>query len=135
MTHKEHWDAMTPRERDAWVAEHVMGWRDVDDGKFMAKWKGYDEDTGKVLWDQTDHSGIPSEGGCRDFLPNCSTDASADYLVLKKVRETWGNDKKIKFEMNLESQFHRTGCCQAMNYQSGDYSYAAYLTLTQGTNV
>jgi hypothetical protein len=27
----EQWNAMTPRERDAWIAEHVMGWEYVNE--------------------------------------------------------------------------------------------------------
>lgn len=39
MTHDqilEKWDGMTPRERDAWIAEVVFGWRPLEDGRMLS---------------------------------------------------------------------------------------------------
>lgn len=33
---REKWDGMTPRERDAWIAEVVFGWRPLEDGRMLS---------------------------------------------------------------------------------------------------
>ena len=85
------WEDLAPHERDALVAEHVMG--------------------------------VPSA---------YSTDPSADYEVLRRVRETWDKHAKWSFREALwriwtdrEDIAHTA----VLLYQPGDYSIAALKAL------
>src|SRR3990167_4637643 len=64
------WDAASPRARDAWIAAHIFGLTVV-----WAEWQP------SVVAD--DWSGA---------VPHYTTYASADYLVLVRVREILAND-------------------------------------------
>ena len=63
------WDAATDRQRDAWVADWVLGM------------VGVTMVSGSVK------------------LPNYTRDPAADYEVLKRVRETWPPDMQARFEL------------------------------------
>lgn len=135
------WDEMTPRERDAWVAENVMGWeREPDEqhpGANVAWFKPpvgqRGENTGTTILSST----------AKPF----TTDASADYLVLQKVRETWtgepvetfcdalfwiiqNEDRKKRHGSTLMDPDWVWKSSWIAWYEPGDYSHAAYLALT-----
>lgn len=83
--------------------------------------------------------------GCELWLPHFTTDASADYLVLCRVRETWADPAARRNERSLlymfaehlhEMQYARKDGCMGSEitpvfYQPGDYSAAAYLALSE----
>jgi hypothetical protein len=69
----ERWAAMQPRERDAWVAEHVMGWSQCNP---HFEWSSHGTGVGVSPWDEF-----------ATVIPGYTTDAAADYLVLERVRE------------------------------------------------
>lgn len=119
-TASERWEAMQPRDRDAWVAEHVMGWE-----REPQEW----HPGANVVWFR------PDEAYCREHREQnqstllatamtFTTDAAADYLVLERVRETWDEDRRIRFNDWLEVMM--TGLS---DYRIGQYSQAAFLTM------
>lgn len=135
------WDEMEPRERDAWVAENVMGY-------VWFRFRRGDGSTHEILMQEFGkrqcealkmHTTVES-GPCDDSdtsgAPQYTTDASADYLVLKRVRDTW--DEKMLW--NFGQRFHGITGIRAVTdsqqgvfavmYEPGDYSHAAYLALT-----
>ena len=148
----KHYDDMSPRERDAWGAEHVMGYvvykgYDVYDGvidkkspyrmlcspEYFAKW--------------TQKFGPSDEGISDDVnlitfrMSNYSTDASADYEILKKVRETWEVIFQNAFAENLHTSIlairktkHPRGLSRndLLFYEPGDYLHAAWMALNDG---
>ena len=123
----KHYDDMEPRERDAWGAEHVMGWQRVEialnaiatiDNRFTPDFMG-------------------SYNGTRTVVHPYSTDASADYEILKKVRETWDWKWLMAFENHLVTvqesyakdkddpgSWHDFS---QLLYQPGDYLHSAWL--------
>lgn len=64
------WERMTPRERDAWVAEKVMGWTKERTGENV--W--YEPES--RLWKPMDHI---------TTLPRFSTDIAAAWKVVEKI--------------------------------------------------
>lgn len=137
------YDDMTPRERDAWAAEHVFKlpvkwlpcWRDFECGELHVQGSGPAESDG------TNEPCYFPSGREEMFLdkltywevvPSYSTDASADYLVLKYVREAWDSSVLIKFEIHLEGLLATYGSAQAMNYRVSHYINAAWLALNEG---
>lgn len=148
------------RERDALVAEHVMGWqwfeRNLNDGEsrkalyppekngwFRANWSNTlyrpaSEKTERFSdWDNAcgrreDNSRHVAEWG----VPHFSTEASADYSVLKHVRETWDKYWLCDFSEWLNNLFDmRPGVLpDPIQYQPGDYSIAAlYVALSRAS--
>lgn len=150
------WDEMTERERDAWVATHLFDWRWMrfdGHGGFPKQHVAcvppetaqrtifnYPKDTAVEVserdshprfsdWDRMYYRDGNDDG--LQVIPEFTTDASADYLVLCKVREEWDGNKHEEFIGILECLFGHThwGEGNAMAYQPGDYSHAAYLAL------
>lgn len=129
------WEEMQPRERDAWIAENVMGyvWFRFErrDGSRRATLM---TETSKRQCEQISLDGCKVVAGpCEEVdasgAPNYTTNASDDYLVLEKVRETWNIVRITEFESRLfELQRHRS--LPSISYQPGDYSHAAFLALT-----
>src|SRR5690606_32964778 len=82
------WESMTPRQRDAAVAEHVCGWRWIKKSKDASRAELYSPEDARNLcnWLTTaivdersyDHSDYINP----DFLPRYTTDANADLSVL-----------------------------------------------------
>lgn len=77
---------------------------------------------------------LSPDGYFTNQIPNYSTDASADYLILEKVQETWNNASLIKFESMLEELLGSRGFVQAMNYHKGDYLKSAFMALNEELN-
>ena len=124
------WEDMEPRERDAWVAESVMGWRPY--------WETAPLEGEIWMLPPGKSHAVESE-----IAPPFTTDASADYLVLQKVREMWACPAAKRNERSLlymfaehlhEIQYARKDGCMGNEitpvfYEPGDYSHAAYLAL------
>ena len=137
------WDELTdPRERDAAVAERVMGW----------EWRTYGpgfSHSGHIRWmDRPDAPNGPcgpdivtatgdepaAVDGLR-WVPKFSTDPAADYAVLEHVRREWLFSRRQAFVRALHETWRARplgpGKPQAwpdcaMEYRPGDYSEAAY---------
>jgi len=137
------WQEMEPRERDAWIAEHVMGFvayygLDAYDGK-------QDTHSPYCLWgtpeyiaswsDMFGESSAPN--GCEPTyasLPHYTTDPAADYSVLEKVRDTWGDSTGFQTDRFIECLefiwgMTHWGEANPIAYQPGDYSHAAFLAM------
>ena len=95
-------DTLTDRERDAAVAELVMGWKPVGESYSY-------EHGGQYFW--LDERGKPTWRA--DAF---STDPAADYEVLVKVREEWGEKSVMLFRRYLKGP---------SDYVKGDYARAA----------
>jgi hypothetical protein len=141
------WDEMEPRERDAWVAEHVMGWT------WIAYWKGAKRDVrvralfepGKCLGKIDDPEcpwGCITPAGDEPAEiysgAQFSADANADILVLKHIAATWPHEKTNAFVNALTTiRWPRSNVSVAFSLELfseiGDYSHAAYLALTGAT--
>ena len=114
------WEAATPRERDAWVAENVMG---------------YDMANPPII-PVFDFTGRPFRELIDDWWPTFTTDPSADYAVLKHVRETWGKVELYLFDNAVLGLLGKplgpylSRPTYYVHYTPGVWSHAAYLTLT-----
>lgn len=146
------WKQMTSIERDAWVAEYVMGRRfwaerrggyelavmDVHlvgypDGTWHEPWKrsrpGTEERYREIDCCEASRMGFHGQGP-----PRYTTDPAADYLVLKHIRETWSDTQKRAFGNEMacyvtEGREHHGRTEDFwMSYRPGDYSHAAYRT-------
>lgn len=138
-TAAETWVEMGPRERDAWVAEHVLGWKRESEEQHPGA---------NVAWfvpsPKFRGTGTGTTVHASTAMPHSST-ADADYEVLKHVRETWGEPGARRNERSLlymfaeylhEIQYPRKDGCMGLEltpvfYKPGDYSAAAYLSLNQ----
>lgn len=151
------WDEMTERERDAWVAEHVMSQRVIGetyvshDGTSVNPTREdwnlrpvyvWNEETAKLHESDEffDRSWSVVNGhwiGALLPVPDYTADASSDYLVLCTVREEWGTVRIEQFAHGLyrvwtdrDPQQHEVKSKIVwLPYQPGDYSHAAYLAL------
>lgn len=127
----EKWEAMTPRERDAWVAEHLYGWKNcrIADGTGETEFETSAVTKGSMI-------GV-MPGGVRGFVMNFTNHADSDHTVLNSILHGWTYEELATFSSHLKqilqtrSTFERQRLSYAMNYQPGDYSHAAYLTLTE----
>lgn len=109
-------------ERDRLAATKVLGWEAISlsypcDG-FEIEWKlGQDKYVSAV-----------------NFQP--SGDASADYLILRKVRETWSMDDVLAFSGILYRLWKNRhdeefSVSLPVEYEPGDYRDAALLVLAE----
>ena len=121
------WDTATNDARELWIGENIMGWRlDVWGG--IEGWRDGDK------W----------KGGTAAF--RFTTDAAADYRVLKRVRGTFDAGQFRRFIAALRSlQYGRMrafmdsrgwgvypdGSQTAPLYEPGDWATAAYLALQE----
>jgi hypothetical protein len=127
------WDAATARERDCWVAEKVMGWRQVSIPPVehaFAKCEGREPDPGpwRVMPGYDPITALKS-------VPEYTTDPAADYEVLKRVRETWEDTSDFHHALSEIWGFRhfRTKHMLWVNpllYEPGDWAHAAYLALS-----
>lgn len=156
------WDNESSREKDAWIAVNIFGWRWMRfDGcggrpeqrvacvppdapnrtiynfhpsaafpatrEDMPRFSDWD----RVPWrDDDDPLAQPSRNG----FPRYTTDASADYLILCKVREEWSITMKRHFEdsvamLDYEHSREFPDESPAVYYRPGDYSHAAFLAM------
>lgn len=144
------WDEMEPRERDAWVHQYVFGnafWTNKRGEYTFVVTNLHD---GREPWCSSKYP-KPDEYApidCADIdhmnhivgelVKRFTTDASSDYEVLCRVRETWGPNQFVEFSVRLQSMLtqrlsgDRPLCGAMMFYRPGDYSHAAYLALTGG---
>lgn len=114
----ERWEAMEPKVRDEWVASNVLGWWQRDDG-----WWASDGMLEGVV------------------VPRFSNYANPDYWVLRHAREKWEERRKTTFLENLGrilvwrqlkvDTFDVPSIFFMEHYQPGDYSKAAFLTLSE----
>ena len=148
----KHWDDMSPRERDAFGSEHIFTrpvkwlpcWRDPECGTLVIQgndpdspdMSGFSGTTEPCYFDERLSESFIDDSSYWDVVPNYSTDASADYLILEKVRETWNRHRQQLFANRLhEIAYGRFGCwdrCMEeglMMYEPGDYIHAAWLAL------
>ena len=134
---KFDWDNATARDRDAWVAEHVLEWEPMPP-----------EPGSNMRWFRPDEKYARSEGGKRILsttpLP-FTADAAADFVVLERVRETWSGEQAEAFSGFLcqiiqakdrEERYKKTprGCHRTAWmcwYEPGDYSHAAWMAMTR----
>lgn len=139
-TAHEKWAAMTARERDAWVAEHVIGWRWITDGRrcllqpperiatMLPEYVFMFSQIADKVWE------------IHGLVPSYTTDASADYLVLTHVRETWDESALRAFAWHfhsitgLRSRTDAQRAVFALMYEPGNYSHAAYLVIQERTS-
>jgi hypothetical protein len=140
-TAAEQWEAIDDsRRRDAWVHQHVFGRRFWVERRGTGTYVVSDNDgrepwTRRKLeyreperytpcnWDQFDWSNdIVMDG----MIPAYTTDANADYLVLKNVRDNWKGTQLAEFCTQLTSI-----CWNRTDYVPGAYSKAAYITIQE----
>lgn len=124
---------MSDREFDAEVAEKVMGirWIVIESAMINGRLQG----NGDVWWPEEFGDPLnPSSGAHVGWGPDrYSTDPSADYEVLKHVRETWGDDIHefcrhlyLILRQNMEAVLdYSNEIDYAAYYLCGDYSRAA----------
>ena len=124
------------RELDAEVAEKVMGWKKGD--KWQTPVMDLRGDERRSL-DHLRRRNWYRPDGAKSFfdaIPHYTTDPSADYEVLKHVRDNWRGDLWTLFRQELasiliareqaaedETESIITNC--AVLYKPGDYSRAA----------
>jgi hypothetical protein len=133
-TATEKWAAMTARERDAAVAQSVMGWVAFP----------YSMPDGKGGWETRLCPPSNVHITTCDTFPRYTTDPSADYEVLKRVRESkWIDDREEAYNMFWNSlaeilrsrdPYYRDTENQnelyyMLEYRPGDFSHAAFLAL------
>lgn len=131
---------MTDRTLDAYIAEHVMGWKPMRRGLYWSD----DKHRAQMILDSDIHQArikLGIEGDCigDGFVFAPSTDPAADYQVLERVRETdpdwlcrmreelkraWDERAYAHEEMTSKREVY--GCTQ---YLPGDYSRAAATVL------
>lgn len=120
--------ALDPRERDARVAELVMGWRDIAPREI----RGYG------CPDQVMLFGVAPDDPLSNLVPHYSTDIAADYVVLEKVRADWGEERIAVFASCLRDVWDtRPSACRLicnggdlpLAYRAGDYALAALASL------
>ena len=130
------WSGATAEQRDEWVAEFVMAEEFCRCPKEKSGFSihGHDWQGGPL---------IPVCGCWACHKPvlgrNNTTDAGDDYGVLRHVRETWLFSRRTIFTRHLHALLRNrplgsekpqaTPDC-LIEYIPGDYSHAAYLTLT-----
>ncbi len=154
---KKHWDDMSPRARDAFGAEHIFGqsvkwfpcWRDPECGTIQIQgndpddldMSGFGGTTEPCYFPEDQDDDVKDDPVYWEVVPNYSTDASADYLVLGRVVSTWGSGgKEIFFESlgrilvqrhfgkDMKS-FDIPSICCIEYLKPGDYIHAAWLAL------
>jgi len=102
-------EVMNNREIDVLVAEKVFGWRDIN-------------------WYENERGRHPQSKNM--LIDRYTTNASDDYKVLCKVRETWNNEQQADFGSALETIWQERNACHfGLDYQPGDYSRAALAAL------
>lgn len=117
------------RELDAKVATLVMGGRltcpvDNDCGHSV----------GVTRWGTDAKRNFCELNGKEIVIPHYTSDPSADYEVLKHVRETWSAEQQNKFDDALEDiMIAHTGkypnAWHSILYEPGDWSRAALKAL------
>lgn len=122
------WEQMAPRERDAWIALHLMMSRPSPNLQVNPE--------------------CPHERGeVRDAVANgwwfdvqwpsrYTTDASLDYQAMQMIRNGWSANALHRFDVALQRimtlRVHRDDVLlsYAINYEPGDYCHAAFLAMT-----
>lgn len=135
------------RERNAWIAERVMGWQHgfQDDDllrhvpgwvdKEAQCWIGFSYDVMPLIQDEYGEDREPFEQAYIGPLWSPCTDANHDYSVLVRVRETWSGSDLKKFAQSLRDIFSDRASDRDFPaiwnclYEPGDYSAAAYAVL------
>lgn len=147
----KHWEKLSNRERDAFGSEHIFArpvkwfpcWRDPECGTIQVQANGPDDPDMSVFSGTTEPCYCPEDmmHGYDDptyweVIPNYSTDASADYLILEKVQNEWYRQKFQMFSYHLtqlaidrSSSVSRGDDEVAALYSKGDYIHAAWLAL------
>lgn len=102
---------------DAEVAEKVMGWHSVHTERHGEEWHAY---------------GLPpdKEFDCTP-VPKFTTDPTADYAALARVRETWDYAARERMDTELARVWDARGL-EHLAYEPGDYSRAALAALAVG---
>lgn len=112
---------MDTRKLDGLIAEQVFA-----TDKWSVWWDNYDDEI-------SDEGESPVRQGYAvyDSVPHYTTDAAADYLVLVHVRESWDQEKRHLFEVNLEGIWLKRNrwYTTPVWYEPGDYSRAALAVL------
>lgn len=125
---------------DACVAVAIFGWRWFESARstWIAREPEWVLDDPRVRTE-------PPEDVPLSFaknLPAYTSDASADYTVLERVRETWDDIEQVRLFDALHELwcgvdegkrygFGKTNRCTPMNYLPGDYSRAALSVLKE----
>lgn len=142
-----NWDEMTPRQRDAWVAENVMHSQIFVhiDGAYHEVAERLCNDYEKSHWWKAWWKPVKGEALPDDsyFGRYYSSRVEHDYLVLCKAREEWGG-KQDGFMERDRFLFHLR-CIISKRvlgdndwiqqtvayfyYEPGDYSHAAWMVL------
>lgn len=132
----KHWNEMEPHERDAWVAEHVMGWKETD----------YNYPGSNRRWFIPDEAYIKAEKERGQHIlatsaPPFSTYPASDYEVLRKMMSHPDVLVQRRFEVHLISlsgcldspsrSIHLRGLLMKHAESPGLFSHAAWLTLNE----
>lgn len=107
------------RELDIEVAVKVMGYSRDKDARLI-----------RVL---VNHPSVPEGTTISDGPKPYTTDASADYQVLARVRQKWTLDQLFAFERALNLAWDsrtKDDAPHLLHYEPGDYSRAALAALT-----
>lgn len=120
---------LSKRGLDALIAEKVMNW-------YVS--------SGRGLCDRDRKPGDTSIGDVCEIIPSFSSSTRDDYIVLEHVRKTWNCDWQWSYCFKLEELHHQrrkdgkmkdgwlpTHTGLGAEYQPGDYSLAALLTVYQ----
>lgn len=127
------------REVDAKVAELVMGW-----GWFLIHSGGFAylcDPKSDGLTGFINGQDKPAPVGTErlddvetsfPFLPEFTTDPTADYAVLVRVRETWDYAARERMDTELARVWDARGL-EHLAYEPGDFSKAALAALAERT--
>lgn len=133
----KEWEELEPRERDAWVAERLFGWRWFKSYAGNAKFLDIPTAEGRSSFCGTERAddSMPLTL-CTDYhrlIPKYSQLAGDDYEVLVKARE-WPREGHNRFCDSLRLIWTDRGYdeFEGAAYQPGDYSHAAYDALWTG---
>ena len=159
----KHWDDMPPRKRDAFGAEYIFKrpvkwfpcWRDPECGTLQIQANHPGASDMSEFGGTTEPCYFPEDQGDKykddssfwDVVPNYSTDASADYLILEKVLKLWGENRKWIFVQCLNSIWTERSLQNVQNLSAhspiliqnmphllvkpGDYLKAAWMALNE----
>lgn len=95
------WETLTPRERDAWVAEVVFGWERRFNGvqTVISPPEGDERRQWAAVYD---------EYGCPHWLPRYTTDTAASWSVLEEMRKGYcvaRIDKFYRWRVDIEGVY------------------------------
>ena len=126
----KHYDDMSSLERDAFGMEHIF--------KRPVKWLD------PFYFSEVGDESVQDDPHYWEVVPHYSTDASADYKILQKVRSTWSDARLVgdidsfdvclreiwdKRNLNRKELIASVGYQLHLLYEPGDFLHAVWQAL------